>query len=236
MKSHSDPDQHHRHAMRLKGYDYAQAGAYFVTVCTYDRACLLGDIVDGTMRLNDAGQVVQEGWTAIARQYSDIAIDAFVVMPNHIHGIIMIADPGTTGPTGATTTPVGAPFIASNPGSVPHPTPHSGPPDRPGPGDTVTIPVGTPFMASNPVSHSNTTGAMNRAPTVGKIVRAYKARVTVAINQRRGTWGVPVWQRNFYDHIIRDDEALDRIRQYIVDNPPQWAHDPENLPPAGGTR
>jgi putative transposase len=200
MKSHDDPD-HHRRSMRLRGYDYAQAGAYFVTICTYDRACLLGDIVDGTMRLNDAGQVVQEGWTAIARQYSGIAIDAFVVMPNHIHGIIMIAATGTTGPTGATTTPVGAQFIAPN-----------------------------------PVPHSNTTNAMNRAPTVGEIVRAYKARVTVTINQRRGTRGVPVWQRNFYDHIIRDDEALDRIRQYIVDNPAQWAHDPENLPPAGGTR
>jgi REP-associated tyrosine transposase len=232
MKSHSDPDHyHHRRSMRLKGYDYAQAGAYFVTICTYDRACLFGDIVDGTMQLNDAGQMVQEGWPAIAGQYSGIAIDAFVVMPNHIHGIIMIAAPGTTGPT---TTPVGAQFMAPNP--VPHSTTYSGPPDPPGMVDTITTPVGAQFIAPNPVPHSNMMGAMNRAPTVGEIVRAYKARVTVTINQRRGTRGVPVWQRNFYDHIIRDDEALDRIRQYIVDNPAQWAHDPENLPPAGGTR
>jgi putative transposase len=202
MKSLYDPDHHHRRSIRLKGYDYAQAGAYFVTVCTHNRACLFGDIVDGSMRLNDAGQVVQEVWSTIPTQYPGIAIDAFVVMPNHIHGIIMIAS--TT-----ITTPVGAQFIAPNSGSS----------DTPGT-------IGTTGAA----------GAMNRAPTVGEIVRAYKARVTVAINQRQGTRGVPVWQRNFYEHIIRDDDALDRIRQYIVDNPAQWAHDPENTPPAGGTR
>jgi putative transposase len=136
---------------------------------------MFGDIVDDTMRLNDAGQLVQEVWSAIPRQYPGIAIDAFVLMPNHIHGIIMIgATDGTVGATGT--------------------------------------------------------------PTVGEIVLAYKARVTVAINQHRGTRGVPVWQRNFYDHIIRDNDALDRIRQYIVDNPARWAHDPENTRPAGGTR
>jgi REP element-mobilizing transposase RayT len=203
MKSRYDPDHHHRRSIRLKGYDYAQAGAYFVTICTHNRACLFGDIVDDSIRLNDAGQLVQEVWTVIPTQHPGIAIDEFVVMPNHIHAIIMIAS----------TTTVGAQFIA------PHSAPHSG---SPGPPATI----GT----------TGTAGAMNHAPTVGAIVRAYKARVTVAINQRQGTRGVPVWQRNFYEHIIRDDDTLDRIRQYIVDNPAQWAHDPENTSPAGGTR
>jgi putative transposase len=160
------------------------------------------------MRLNDAGQVAQEVWIAIPSQYPGIAIDAFVVMPNHVHGIIMIA--------GTITTPVGAQFIA--PDSVSHVVPHAASPD------------------TDPMDTTNTASAMNRAPTVGEMVRAYKARVTGVINQRQGTRGVPVWQRNFYDHIIRDDHALDRIRQYIVDNPGQWAHDPENTPLTGDTQ
>ncbi|MGF1614694.1 MAG: hypothetical protein ACFCVA_12530 [Gammaproteobacteria bacterium] len=85
-----DPAIHHRHSIRLQGYDYSQAGAYFVTVCTQKRECLFGEIVNGNMRLNDAGRMVQAVWDEIPAHYPDIDIDAFIVMPNHIHGIVVI--------------------------------------------------------------------------------------------------------------------------------------------------
>src|SRR5579864_6472751 len=85
-------NMNHRHSIRLKDYDYTQAGAYFVTICTHDRICRFGNIVDGVMHLNNVGNVVVEEWqqTAILRPYVDL--DAFVVMPNHFHGIIVITD------------------------------------------------------------------------------------------------------------------------------------------------
>lgn len=85
-----DPDRYHRRSIRLKGYDYSQAGAYFVTICTQGRECLFGEVVDGEMRLNEAGQMVHRIWNDLFVKYPDIEIDEFVVMPNHFHGIIII--------------------------------------------------------------------------------------------------------------------------------------------------
>jgi hypothetical protein len=85
-----NPKIYDRRSIRLQGYDYSQAGAYFVTICAQNRECLFGDIADGEMRLNDAGQMVQTVWDEIPAHYPGIDIDAFVVMPNHIHGIIVI--------------------------------------------------------------------------------------------------------------------------------------------------
>ena len=106
-----NPDTHHRRSIRLKGYDYKQAGAYFVTVCTPDRTCFFGDVVDGEMQLNDTGRAVRASWNELPARFQNVVLDAFVVMPNHIHGIVI----------------VGAQFIA--------PTNSSQPPDcqhRPG--------------------------------------------------------------------------------------------------------
>jgi len=85
-----NPDKHHRRSIRLQGYDYSQAGAYFVTICTQNYECMFGDIVDGEMVLNDAGRMVHTVWNEIPRYYSGIDIDAFQIMPNHIHGIITV--------------------------------------------------------------------------------------------------------------------------------------------------
>lgn len=93
-----NPNQHHRRSIRLPGYDYAQAGAYFVTICTNQRECLFGEVVDGEMRLNEYGRVVEDEWFASACIRCEIELDAFIVMPNHIHGIVWIAEPvGATG-------------------------------------------------------------------------------------------------------------------------------------------
>ena len=87
-----NPTIHRRRSLRLKGYDYGVAGAYFVTICTQDRACLFGDVAAGAMRLNDAGQMVATLWDGIAARFSGVEIDQFVVMPNHLHGILVLPD------------------------------------------------------------------------------------------------------------------------------------------------
>src|SRR6266568_1422323 len=98
-----DPDRHHRRSIRLKGYDYALAGAYFVTISTQDHVCVFGDIVTGVMRLNEAGRMISTEWDTLPAWFPGVDLDAFVVMPNHIHGIIVFA----------TRVSVGAPLVGA---------------------------------------------------------------------------------------------------------------------------
>lgn len=175
-----DPGRHHRRSIRLKGYDYSQAGAYFITICTQDRVCLFGEIVDGEMRLNDMGRMVEFTWFDLPNHVDGLVLDAFVVMPNHVHGILVIVGAGSTEPA---------------------PT-----------GSAPTVP--------------NTGGEKRHG--LPEIVRQFKTFSSRRINEYRHTPGMPVWQRNYYEHIIRNEESLNRIRQYIADNPLQWALDREN--------
>ncbi len=187
-----------RRSLRLQGYDYAQAGACFVTICTQGRECLFGEIMDGKMLSNDAGRMVNEEWHALPQRFPTIELDAFVVMPNHVHGIIVIA------PSGNNPAPVGAGLVPA-PGLVP---------------------------ALGRVPARN--GAITRvAPTLGDMVGAFKSRVTVKYvhGVKSNGWlsfHGRVWQRNYYEHIIRDEASLHRIREYIANNPLQWALDREN--------
>ena len=169
-----------RHSIRLRDFDYSQAGAYFVTVCTYERACRFGDVVDGNMRLNEAGRIVEQCWAAIPIHFPDVVLDAFVVMPNHVHGIVII-----------TRKTVGAKNFSPLPGSGAE--------------------VRTPRSPSK---------------TIGSIVRGFKVGATKWFRENGGI--DKVWQRNYYEHIIRGDEFLNRIREYIQNNPMQWAYDREN--------
>ncbi len=90
-----DRNKHHRRSTRLKGYDYTSAGAYFITICTHQRECLFGEIVQGEMQLNDFGQIAMDCWQTIPDHFSDrVRLDEFVIMPNHVHGILVIPDNG----------------------------------------------------------------------------------------------------------------------------------------------
>ena len=179
-----DPNKHHRRSIRLKGYDYTHAGAYFVTICTHDRQCLFGEVVDGIVQLNAFGEIVRDEWLRTADVRPNVELDTFVVMPNHIHGIIVLRDNDGRGTLHGRGTLQRAPTIE---------------------------------QFGKPTSNS--------IPT---IVRLFKSATTKRINERRGTPGSPVWQRNYYEHIIRHEESLNRIRQYILDNPLSWAMDREN--------
>ena len=172
-----------RRSIRLRGFDYAQAGAYFVTICTRRSACVLGEVVAGEVRLSEAGRVVQTVWEGLPRHYPHVQLDAWIIMPNHVHGIVIL-----------TADPVGA-------GLKPAPTT----PDAPAPANVKRTRHGLP-----------------------EIVRAFKTFSARRINAARGTQGTAFWQRNYYEHVIRNEAALDRIRQYIEDNPARWHEDPEN--------
>ncbi len=181
-----DPLKHHRHSIRLKGHDYTSAGAYFITICTYQRDCLFGEIVAGAVRLNDFGSVVCECWEAIPRHFPNATVDAFVVMPNHVHGVLVINETAHVGATHAS--PLHAP-----------PLPH-------GP----------------------------KRQSIGAIIGSFKSAVTKRINVLRAMPGAPVWQRNYYEHIVRNEREWHAIRRYIQNNPVQWALDrdhPDNRQP-----
>ncbi|MFQ3583079.1 MAG: transposase [Chloracidobacterium sp.] len=172
-----------RRSIRLQGYDYTQPGAYFVTIVARDRVCLFGEVVGGEMQLNEYGQIVCEEWfkTTALRPYVRLDENEFVVMPNHVHGIIRIVDDvGATRRVAPTTDTMDATPPGPEPGSI------------------------------------------------GAIIGQFKSVTAKRINTRRGTPGLPVWQRNYYEHIIRNEESLNRIREYIGSNPMQWELDREN--------
>lgn len=224
-----DPDCQHRRSLRLQGYDYTQAGAYFVTIVIQDRACLFGDVVDGRMRLNDAGRMVAAEWDALCARFMNIDRDAFVVMPNHIHGVIIIT--GTIAPDGST---VGAALVAARSGTCGQTTDAIVGAPLVGARSTTGDIVGPPLVGAQSTGAIGATGATTRAaPTLGKIVGTFKSLTTVTYTrgvktQRWSPFRGRLWQRNYFEHIVRNEESLHRIRQYIAHNPARWTDDPEN--------
>jgi putative transposase len=185
-----DPKKHHRRSIRLPGYDYTQPGAYFVTVCTQNRECLFDDPV--------LRSVVETYWRAIPRHAPHVALDAWVVMPNHVHGIIVITDrPATVGARHSQQTPLST--------------------HEPGSSEIYTA-MQSPSRNALPLQRGS----------LGAIVGNFKSVTARRINRIRHTPGLDVWQRNYYEHIIRNERALQRIREYIINNPLQWNLDIEN--------
>jgi REP element-mobilizing transposase RayT len=171
-----DPKIHHRKSIRLAGWDYSQAGAYFVTVVTWQRDCLFGDVVGGEMQLNDFGEIAVQTWRWLETQYPYVELGAWVVMPNHSHAIVIIHDDDRRG--GSRTAPTT---------------------------DTKRKPL-------------------------GRLIGAFKTVSTKHINLLRQTEGQTVWQRNYYEHVIRNDREMGNIWRYIESNPVMWEVPPPGLP------
>ena len=184
-----NPEKHHRRSIRLKGYDYSQPGIYFVTLCIHRRECLLGEVIEGVMQLSAAGRIVEKEWLRNALVRRNVELDAFVIMPNHLHGLIILTDNPKVVPRRNA--------LPENLNSIK--------------GYTQTN------RPKGPVSGS-----------LGAIIGQFKSLSGKRINRIRKSPGVSVWQRDFHDHIIRHEVALENIRQYIVKNPQRWANDPTN--------
>jgi len=169
-----DASNRQRRSVRLAHYDYSGEGAYFFTISVHDRACLFGEVVDGVMRLNELGQVVNAEWLRTSVLRPQVALDEFIVMPNHFHAIVTLE------------------------------------------------------TSRRGVLHTPSEKLHSPSQTLGAIVRGFKSATTKMINIMRGTPGAPVWQRNYYEHVARDESELSRIREYIGNNPAQWSLDREN--------
>ena len=174
------PEKHHRRSIRMKGFDYRQNAAYFVTLVSQGRECLFGEIMGGTMHLNVTGEIVQSAWLGLRSRFPGIELDEFVVMPNHFHAIIVAAQSGDG--------------IDPRAGTSPAPT---------------------------------------MSPGLRDVIGAFKSISThkIILAVRRGdlpSFTGKIWQRNYYEHIIRDNQEWERIAQFIGANPTYWAEDAEN--------
>ena len=163
-----------RRTFRLRGYDYTQPGAYFVTICTAERLCVLGDVVDGQVALSRDRRIVARAWTGLANHYGHVEFDAFVVMSNHVHGVIMLAD------------------------------------------------------AINETGRAGLKPAPTTRHALREIVRAFKTFSARRVNIDRDSIGEPVWQRNYYEHVVRNERELEAVREYILANPAKWEEDEDS--------
>ncbi len=191
-----------RRAMRLRGYDYSQPGAYFVTICVQHRQCLFGAIIDRKMHLNEIGEIVVEYWNRIPQHFFSVEIGEYVIMPNHIHGI-----------------------IAWDIAEARSPNPQENAKKRRGEVTSPSLGKNAEARSPNPQENARKRRGEVTSPSLGKIVAYFKYQSTKHINQHHNTPGTRIWQRNYHDHIIRDDIDLQRLREYIQNNPRKWELD-----------
>ena len=211
-----NPDIHHRRSIRLKGYDYTQPGAFFVTICTYHRDEIFGEIINGEMNLSPLGEIVCAEWMRSADIRKEIRIfdDEFIIMPNHLHGICWI---------------VGADGVRPEKDR-----------DRPEKNDVryenSVFPNKERAQALRPNAHGQDAcphtalrdrASLRRDPrSLGSFIAGFKASVTSRAGRELNMTGI--WQRNYYDHIVRNDRELNNIRWYIRNNPLNWQLDRDN--------
>jgi putative transposase len=198
-----NPHIHNRRSVRLKNYDYSKKGAYFITICCKDRAHLFGEIINEEMILNANGNIAYNEWLKTTQIRGNVELDVFVIMPNHIHGIIIIKNQIVNIGRGVLHTPI---FC----------TPNSQTPNN--------------IMDVCNVKKTDVCNTSLRSPsnTVGAIVRGYKSAVTKQINILSvGNYkqSAAIWQRSFHEHIIRNEESYQNISTYIINNLCKWDSD-----------
>jgi putative transposase len=174
-----DPEIHHRRSVRIPGYDYSAEGMYFITICVDGRRCLFGDVVEDVLELNDVGRVIDATWRWLAEQYDHVELGPYIVMPNHVHGIILL--------TSGEGVSRNAPTISS-----------------------VSETIRSPEKPRKPI---------------GQLVGAFKTVSTKKINVLCGTPGAVLWQRNYWEHVVRNEKSFEEIARYIDNNPRTWYED-----------
>lgn len=200
----------YRRSIRLAGVDYRGERGYFITICLADRRPLFGTVTDGEITLSPLGRIADEELHAVTIHRPYVFLDAYVIMPDHMHAILFINHDFASQSVD--------PQLAAAPhnpiASVPQP---------------VSGPISVPPVSTR---HSDLVGPQQAAGLQGvvpqslsAIVRGYKSAVTKHVNDLRRTPGATVWQRNYYDHIIRNEHDLNLIRAYIENNPARWTND-----------
>jgi REP element-mobilizing transposase RayT len=188
-------ERHHRRSIRLKGFDYSHPGYYFVTICTKDRECLLAEISDSKIYLNEIGKMSDRIWHEIPEHFPNAAVDQFIVMPNHLHGIIQILEKNQNKDTAK---------------------------------ERGLMNQAPTLQRSSDCDFNSVQWIMmkNQALGLGKIIRFFKARSALEIRNKKSISFY--WQRNYFEHIVRDKSELFRIRNYIRENPVNWSMDEDN--------
>lgn len=195
MSSKFDPTKHHRRSIRLKGYDYSQPGAYYVTIVVWHREFLFGEVVKKEMMLNDLGKIVEWEWNEIPKRLQFIELGAFMVMPNHIHGILIFHENVGATRQGLTRVLSGKP-----------PLPH----------------ITTDGIVGSPLPRGP------QRASLSAIMSQFKSRVTKRLWKIPSLKATPIWQRNYWEHIIRNEQDLQNKTDYIEANPMLWDEDDEN--------
>jgi REP element-mobilizing transposase RayT len=193
-----DPDKHHRRSIRLKGYDYALAGAYFVTIVTHERERLFDNSI--------FRRVVEYNWRQIPRHFPNVMLDEWIVMPNHLHVVIVIGDDDGRGEA----LPEGD-FKGKQVAMA-----------------RIDFKNESACGNASPLRSSEHPHGVERG-SLGAVIGNFKSVVTRRINKIRHVRGVSIWQRNYYEHIVRDERDGQCIREYIAANPAQWEMDRENV-------
>lgn len=241
MSTNDHPSWHNRRNMRLVGYDYRQSGAYFLTICVRHRYCYLGLIHEDRVRLSVLGDIAREEWERTPVIRPGVVLDAFVVMPNHLHAVVVFPEDKerSAGPDQSTNhrketnnpldQTADALLCVPTDGTRPSIAASSDTDPRGYPIPTANSSVGTHSSASTSAQGRVSHAIRRPARSLGSLVAGYKVSTTKRINDLCGTPGAPFWQSNYYKHVIRSDADLDRIRLYIEYNPLRWHEDEHNL-------
>jgi len=176
---HNPTELPRRKQLRLRGCDYAFPGVYFVTICSAGKVAVFGSVSGESIVLSRAGEIVRAEWIGLAERFARLVLDEFVIMPNHLHGVLA--------------------FVG-----------HAG--------------GASPAGGISPAA----TGRASPSPTLFDVIGAFKSISTIKVNKLLGRRGVPLWQRSYYEHIVRPGEDLRKIQRYILENPLMWSLDPEN--------
>ena len=218
-KSNYDPSIHHRRSIRLRGWDYGKPGKYFITICCQDKVCLFGEVVQGKMILNQAGKIAQECWLAIPQHYPNTTLHEFIIMPNHVHGIIeIISKKADSNQEKDEIKGLDMDIHHGLDMDIHHGLDMAG-------GNVVVGNAGgndnSPLHSPQPFNNYNSSPHFKSpSKTIGSIVRGFKIGVTKWMRQNTNVYHV--WQRDYYDDIIWDSQKYNRIAKYIIDNPLKW--------------
>jgi len=233
-----NPDIHHRRSIRLRGYDYSQRGHYFITICTQNGMCLFGEIENGEIQLNDAGRMILYWYSELENKFQEIRCDAFICMSNHIHFILyngvgadLCVRPCRTTNDSHYANPNGRHDTNPNnrPDNHPNNRPNVSPDEFRGKGQA------DPARRGEGRTHRSAPTPPPPPPptTIGTVAQWFKTMTTNEYIRgvKQNAWAPfpgKLWQRNYWEHIVRNDDELQKIRDYIINNPKNWFNDKLN--------